>query len=46
MATEYLPGTIRERVRDLRKEAKMTQEELAKSIGVSLSTVLGMQSLL
>ena len=39
MAEEYLPGSIGERVRDLRKEAKLTQEEFAENIGISRSTL-------
>ncbi|MBQ8944842.1 MAG: helix-turn-helix transcriptional regulator [Clostridia bacterium] len=39
MAEEYLPGTIGERIRDLRKEAKLTQEEFAEIIGISRSTL-------
>ncbi|MCR5523258.1 MAG: helix-turn-helix transcriptional regulator [Clostridia bacterium] len=39
MAEEYLPGTIGERIRDLRKEAKLNQEEFAEIIGISRSTL-------
>ena len=39
MAAEYLPGTTGERIRDLRKEAKLNQEEFAEIIGISRSTL-------
>ena len=39
MAAEYLPGTPGERIRDLRKEAKLNQEEFAEAIGISRSTL-------
>jgi len=39
MAKEYLPATIGERVRDLRKEKELSQEELSEIIGVSRSTI-------
>ena len=39
MAEEYLPGTIGERIRDLRKEAKLNQDEFAEIIGISRSTL-------
>lgn len=39
MAEEYLPGTPGERIRDLRKEAKLNQEEFAEAIGISRSTL-------
>lgn len=39
MAAEYLPGTPGERIRDLRKEAKLNQEKFAEAIGISRSTL-------
>lgn len=39
MEKEYLPGTIGERIRDLRRENNLTQEEFADVIGISRSTV-------
>ena len=39
MAEEYLPGTPGERIRDLRKEAKLNQDEFAEAIGISTSTL-------
>ncbi len=39
MAAEYLPGTPRERIRDLRKEAKLNQDEFAEAIGIIRSTL-------
>ncbi|MBR3620209.1 MAG: helix-turn-helix transcriptional regulator [Clostridia bacterium] len=39
MAAEYLPGTPGERIRDLRKEAKLNQDEFAEAIGISRSTL-------
>ena len=39
MAAEYLLGTPGERIRDLRKEAKLNQDEFAESIGISRSTL-------
>ena len=39
MAAEYLPGTPGERIRDLRKEAKLNQEEFAEAIDISRSTL-------
>lgn len=39
MPEEYLPGTIGERIRDLRKEAKLNQDEFAEIIGISRSTL-------
>ena len=40
MAAEYLPGTPGERIRDLRKEAKLNQDEFAEAIGISRSTTI------
>ena len=34
MAEEYLPGTIGERIRDLRKEAKLNLDEFADILGI------------
>ncbi len=39
METTYLPGKIRDRIVDLMKERKITQSELATSIGLSESTL-------
>ena len=39
MAEEYLPGTIGERIRDLRKEAKLNLDEFADILGISSSTL-------
>lgn len=39
MKQTYLPGTVRERIKDLMKSKKMTQTELAKQIGISESTL-------
>ena len=39
MAAEYLPGTPGERIRDLRKEAKLNQDDFAEAIGISRSTL-------
>ncbi len=39
METTYLPGTIRERIQDLMKERKVTQSQLAASIGTTASTL-------
>ncbi len=39
METTYLPGTIRERIQDLMKERKVTQSQLATSIGTTASTL-------
>ena len=36
---KYLPGTIRDRLRDLMKQSKMTQAELAKKIDIVESTL-------
>lgn len=44
MAEEYLPATVGERVRDLRREKGLTQEELAGIIGISRSTVNRIES--
>lgn len=39
MIHEYLPGDTRERIQDLLKEKDMTQEQLAKAINISVSTL-------
>lgn len=39
MKQTYLPGTIRERIKDLMKSKKLTQTELAKKIGISESAL-------
>ena len=39
MKQTYLPGTVRERIKDLMKSKKLTQTELAKQIGISESTL-------
>lgn len=39
MVHEYLPGDTRERIQDLLKEKDMTQEQLAKAINISVSTL-------
>ena len=39
MVHEYLPGDTRERIQDLLKEKDMTQEQLAKAIDISVSTL-------
>lgn len=39
MKQTYLPGTVRERIKDLMKSKKMTQTELAKQIGISESAL-------
>lgn len=39
MVHEYLPGDTRERIQDLLKEKDMTQEQLAKAIEISVSTL-------
>lgn len=39
MAQEYLPGSIRDRVQDLMKERKLSQNELAKQAGCTESTL-------
>ena len=39
MPHEYLPGTMAERLQDLLKEKKMTQEQLADALGLSESTI-------
>lgn len=44
MAEEYLPAAVGERVRDLRREKGLTQEELAGIIGISRSTVNRIES--
>ncbi|MBR2732088.1 MAG: helix-turn-helix transcriptional regulator [Clostridia bacterium] len=37
--TEYLPATFGERVRELRKQRKLTMDDLALRTGVSKSTI-------
>ena len=37
--TEYLPGNVRQRIRDLLKEQNITQTELAEKIGSNKSTL-------
>ena len=44
MKKEYLPGTIGERIRDLRRENNLSQEEFADAIGISRSTVARIES--
>lgn len=39
MKQNYLPGTIRDRLRDLMRQRKMTQAELAKKIDIAESTL-------
>ena len=39
MKQTYLPGTVRERIKDLMKSKKLTQTELAKQIGISESAL-------
>ena len=39
MAQEYLPGNVRERIQDLMKERKITQNELAARAGCNESTL-------
>ena len=39
MDQAFLPGTIRERIKDLMKSKKMTQAELAVRIGMAESTL-------
>lgn len=39
MLHEYLPGNTRERIQDLLKEKGLTQEQLAKKINISVSTL-------
>ena len=38
MEQVFLPGTIRDRIKDLKKSPKMTQAELAVRIGMAEST--------
>ena len=39
MEREYLPGEVRERIRDLMKERKVTQSDVARMAGCNKSTV-------
>ena len=39
MKTEYLPATIRDRIRDLMSKKAITQAELAERIGISRTTL-------
>ena len=38
MEREYLPGEVRERIKDLMKERKINQSELARMAGCNKST--------
>jgi putative transcriptional regulator len=37
-------GTLRNRIKDLRKNSKMTQEELAIQVGVSRQSIIAIES--
>ena len=39
MEREYLPGEVRERIKDLMKERKVNQSELARLAGCNKSTI-------
>ena len=39
MSDTYLPGDTRQRIQDLIKSRKITQAELAESVGLSSSTL-------
>ena len=39
MEREYLPGKVRERIKDLMKERKINQSELARMAGCNKSTI-------